>query len=99
MSQIRRSHLGTSSDVSATCEVVQPLLGINWYIVTTSQIDQSYLRINDVTKTSQIAPSYRCTSCDVMMTSQHDPRRLDLYQTQRRRRYNVACCMSDMSKN
>ena len=55
----------------------------NWSVWTTYQWD--------VTETSQIGPSHSRTSRDVVMTSQHGPRRLDLYDTLMRHRYHVAC--------
>ena len=49
-------------------------------VVKTSQIGRFELRTNeeDVTKTSQVGRSHSRTSRDVLMTSQHGPRRLNL---------------------
>ena len=44
----------------------------------TSQIGRFELRTNE---TSQLGPSHSRTSRDVVMTSQHGLRRLDLYES------------------
>ena len=41
--------------------------------------------------TSPIGPSQWRPSYDVLVTSQYDLRRPDLYENQMRRRYDVAC--------
>ena len=62
----------------------------NWSVWTNYQWD--------VTKTSQLGRFHSRTSRDVVMTSQHGPRRLDLYKTQIRCRYDVACRVGLSSK-
>ena len=48
--QRRRSHLGSVCDISVTCFAGQSYLDIDWYVVTTSEIDQSYLRTNETSQ-------------------------------------------------
>ena len=50
MSQRRQSHLGTDGDVSAMCYIRQSHLGVNWYIVTASQIGLFELRTNETSQ-------------------------------------------------
>ena len=45
----------------------------------------------DVAKLSQIGPSHWRIGCDVVMTSKHGLRRPNVYETQMRRCYDVAC--------
>ena len=49
-SQRRRSHLGSGCGISVTCLVSQSYLDIDWYVVTTSEINQSYLRTNETSQ-------------------------------------------------
>ena len=57
----------SSNDFSINLQLTkQSHIGINWYVVTKSQIGWFYLLTNE---TSQIGPSHSRTSCNVMMKS------------------------------
>ena len=73
-----RYHLWVSADVlnwsvSLRYQLVRHCNVSNWSVVFTYQWD--------VAKTSKVGPSHWRPSCNVMMTSQHGPRRTDFDET------------------
>ena len=48
--QGHRSHLGISCDLSAAILISRSHLGINWYVVMTSQIGWFYIRTNETSQ-------------------------------------------------
>ena len=81
---------GDSWSVSLRYQFIRRYDVSNWLVLSTYNWD--------VGKTSQIGPPQSRTSCDVIMMSQHGPRRLNLYETQMRRHCDASCQVGSFLK-